>query len=243
MSNPSTIELKALGAETVSGSSSAVDITTARTTLDLSIRVDTITGTLPTMTVIIETGGSISGPWREVGRAEQEFNDTPDTGVFTLYVGGCSQFVRTRWVIGGTTPSFTFGVSGEAHVVYADKSDLTKYGMSSNVLDSVNNQILLSNVLSASSEVDDYLKVAYTLPLASFSRSLTKHTAIVAVYNIASGPNREGADETLRDMYLDSVKWLDRVGSGRIRPEGIVDATPEVEEDSAYVVSRAPRGW
>ncbi len=243
MSNPSTVELHALGAETSSGSAASVDITALRTMLDLSIRMDAITGTLPTMVLIIETSGGASGPWREVGRAEQEFNDAPDNGVFRLVVGGCAQFVRVRWIIGGTTPSFTFSVAGEAHVVYAESNDLSIYGMSHNVLDDVNNQLLLSNVLSASSEVDDYLKAAYTLPLAEWSRSLTKHTSIVTVYNIANGPNREGADETLRDMYLDTIKWLDRIGSGRIRPEGIVDATPEVEEDSAYVVSRTPRGW
>ncbi len=243
MSNPSTIVLHALGAQTVSTSGTAVDITVLRTVLDLSIRVDAISGTLPTMTLIIETSGIVSGPWREVGRTEQEFNDGPDNGVFSLIVGGCAQFVRVRSIIGGSTPSFTYSVTGEAHVVYATKDDLSRYGMSNNVLDSVDNQLLLSNVLSASSEVDDYLKAAYTLPLSAFSKSLTKHTAVFAVYSIANGPNREGADEMLRDMFTDTIKWLDRIGSGRIRPEGIVDDTPLVEEDSAFVVSRVPRGW
>lgn len=244
MSNPLTVEPLTLAARTASGSGSLVDITALRSVLDLEVRVDAVAGTLPTLKVIVETSGLTGGPWREVGRLDETIEKPADAGSYKLLVGDCAQFVRVRWEIAGTGgQSFTFGVSGNAHVVYATRDDLTKYGMSRNILDDIDQELILDNILSASGEADDYLKVAYELPLASFGRSLTKHVSIMAVYNIANGPNREGADEMLRDMWLDTIKWLEKIGSGRLRPDTIVDATPEVEEDSAYVTSQTSRGW
>lgn len=244
MSNPLTVEPLALAAQTASGSGSSLDITALRSVLDLEVRVDAVAGTLPTLKVIVETSGATGGPWREVGRLDETIDSTADVGVYKLLAGGCARYVRLRWEITGTgSPSFTFGVSGNAHVVYATRDDLTKYGMSRNVLDDIEQELILDNILTASGEADDYLRVAYDLPLASFGRSLTKHVSIMAVYGIATGPNREGADEMLRETWEDTIKWFKDIGSGRIRPDTIVDDTPSVEEDGAFVTSQASRGW
>ena len=240
MSNILAVDLLTLGAQTATGQGAAVDITALRTALDLTVRVDTVTGTAPTLAVVIETSGTGTGAWREVGRLSETI---VDAGSYPLLVGECMQYVRVSYVIAGTAPSFTFSVAGNAHVLYCTRDDLSKFAMSSHVLDHIDESLKLENIIAATGEVSDFLSVAYTLPLASWGASLTKHSAIVAVHNMASGPGRQGLDETLRLAYEDTMRWLQSIGTGRLRPTTIIDATPTVEEDGAYVTSQTSRGW
>jgi hypothetical protein len=54
---------------------------------------------------------------------------------------------------------------------------------------------------------------------------------------------REGYDEPLVDAKDEALKWLQLIGTGKLRPTTIVDANPTVDEDSAYITSTASRGW
>ena len=242
MSDSLAVELKALGASTASGQGAAIDIGTLRTALILTVDVTVVTGTSPTLTVNVQTSGSASGPWRTLETLDEVLNEN-SVGVVRLLVGDCLQFVRIDWVISGTTPSFTFGLSGVAHVTYANRLDMVSYGMSENVLNSISEDQKLLALVAASAEMSTNLSVSFTLPLTSWGEDIVKHTAILAVYTAVVGNYREGLDETLIDAKDDTMTFMKRIGDGRLRPKTIIDSTPEVEEDSAYISSSASRGW
>jgi hypothetical protein len=95
-------------ARTANGDSGAVGISqgTARLTLD----VTTVGGTGPTLDVVIETSFDGASNWRSLGA----FAQRTGVGAERKSFPGCDRFIRARWTLGGTTPSFTFSVTGEA---------------------------------------------------------------------------------------------------------------------------------
>ncbi|NQY04478.1 MAG: DUF1320 family protein [Halieaceae bacterium] len=251
MSNALAIELKAQSAETVSGQGTAVDLgyesepgvfLPLRTTLVLTVDVDVVTGTLPRLEVHVETSDLATGPWRRIGSLNQVLNENGSDD-HRLLVGDCERFVRLDWVIGGVTPSFAFGVSGVAHTAYASRQDMISYGISEHVLDQIEENKKLQALIAASAEMSTNLSVSFTLPIVSWGEDVTKHTAILAAYTVISGNFREGLDEALVDMKDDTMSFLKRIGDGRLRPKTIIDSTPDVEEDSAYIASSTSRGW
>lgn len=82
------------------------DRTDARLLLDVTAG----SGTTPTLDVVVETGPSATGPWRSVGTFTQATGVTSER----KSVSGIDRFVRGKATIGGTTPSFTFSLKGEA---------------------------------------------------------------------------------------------------------------------------------
>lgn len=78
---------------------------TVRVTLD----VTAASGTLPTLDVALQTSAD-GVAWFTVANFDRA------TGVTSEYqvVGGIDRFVRAACTIGGTTPSFTFSLDGEA---------------------------------------------------------------------------------------------------------------------------------
>lgn len=216
-----------------------MDITALRSVCDLTITVDLVSGTSPTLDVTIETSADGTN-WRAAGTHAQIIA----SGVYTVIVGSCSQYVRASWVIGGTdTPSFTFGVAGTGEVVYVTVPELASYGMSADVLDHIDDERRLRAVLSATATAASNLSAAFTLPLASWGRDVTSATARLAVYDLASTTERVAMDDTMVENKDDAMKFLMAIGTGRLRPTTIIDATPEVEEDSAYITSQPSRGW
>lgn len=240
MADALAIEPLVLGAQVASGAGAAVDIGALRTAIDLVVRIDAVSGTTPELTVSVETSVSASGPWRTVETLAPI--EIAAIGSYKLLAGGCLQFVRVAWVIAGTTPSFTLAVAGQAHVVYCDREDLAKYAMSSNVLDDIGSQAQLTSIIAATAKAASYLSVAYTLPLASWGPDLSEHTAALAVH-IAAKAFREGLDEQVVDARDEAVAWLKLIGTGRLRPTTIIDATSTVDESGAYITSTTPRGW
>lgn len=99
----------ASAARNASGSGSAVelgDLGTARLTLAITAR----SGTAPSLHVLVETSDDGS-TWRPLG-AFQAVNDA--TGSQTQSFPGVGRYLRARWLIRGSSPSFTFSVSGDA---------------------------------------------------------------------------------------------------------------------------------
>lgn len=104
-----SVTVLASGARTSSGSGSDVDV--ARFAFgDFCVDVTAVSGTSPTLSVYVE------GRIRAVGkyRVLCSFENITATGTFCCTVDPLSYaLVRARWVIGGTSPSFTFAVVGE----------------------------------------------------------------------------------------------------------------------------------
>jgi hypothetical protein len=81
-----------------------------RGTLRLLLTVSAASGTTPTCDVAIETSNDGSTNWRSMGSFTQATGVTSQRKCFS----GADRFVRATATIGGTTPSFTLSVAGEA---------------------------------------------------------------------------------------------------------------------------------
>jgi hypothetical protein len=78
------------------------------------IKVTAASGTSPTLDVYVE------GKYEQTGDYEPLVSKTGITAVGAFLIGQVDnlvfRFIRVRWVVGGTTPSFTFTVTGQALV-------------------------------------------------------------------------------------------------------------------------------
>jgi hypothetical protein len=97
---------------TATGSSNAIDVG-ERSSACLELNVTAASGTSPTMTVAIETSkdgsGTGLGAWRSVASFAAATGVTSERKSFA----GLDRYVRATATIGGTTPSFTYSVSGD----------------------------------------------------------------------------------------------------------------------------------
>lgn len=102
------VELASSAARTATGDGSSVEVGD-RGVVRLLLDVTAASGTSPTLDVTVET--SFDGTtWRQAGT----FTQQTAVGTERKSFSGLDRFVRVTWTIGGTTPSFTFEVSGEA---------------------------------------------------------------------------------------------------------------------------------
>jgi len=105
-----SLTLLGSGARTSSSNSSDIDILHYRN-LDVLIDVTAVSGTSPTLDVYID------GKFTAVGKYYPIASQTgiTTTGQWLLQLRNIPyRYIRVRWVIGGTSPSFTFGVYAEA---------------------------------------------------------------------------------------------------------------------------------
>jgi hypothetical protein len=95
------------GARTAGGSGAPAQVWEAHT-LRASLAVTAVGGTTPSLTVTLETSAD-GVSWRSIG----SFPAVTGVGTSRLSVSGLDNLVRASWAETGTTPSFTFAVSGE----------------------------------------------------------------------------------------------------------------------------------
>lgn len=96
-------------ARTASGQGDALEVAD-RGTPRLTLAVTAKDGTKPSLFVLIETSND-KATWRQVG-AFTAVNDA--IGTQRQSFPGADRYVRARWIVSGTDPSFTFSVSGDA---------------------------------------------------------------------------------------------------------------------------------
>ena len=104
-----TTTLASSAARTATGTGAAVEVAD-RGSVRLLLDVTAASGTTPTLDVTIETSYDGSTGWTSLGTFTQKTAVSSQRKNF----GGADRFVRASWTIGGTTPSFTFSVDGEA---------------------------------------------------------------------------------------------------------------------------------
>lgn len=129
--------------------------------------------------------------------------------------------------------------------LYATIDDVKSYGINAAALTNVADAEITAAITRASADADACLNSAYTLPLVSWDTSLTGAVADIATYYTLKGRGFQGedSDDTIRDDYLAAKAWLGKIASGQIKPAGIIDTTPDLEEASVIVVSGPKRGW
>jgi hypothetical protein len=78
-------------------------------TLRLLLSVTAADGTSPTLDITLQTSKDGS-TWRTLGTFAQATGTTTESKSFS----GCDRYVRANADLGGTTPSFTYTIDGEA---------------------------------------------------------------------------------------------------------------------------------
>ena len=102
-----TETLVASGAKTASGQTSALTGYGVVNTMRLQLAATAVSGTTPTLTVVVEDTLDGGTNWNQVGT----FTQVTATGAQVINISQpFSDTIRVRWTIGGTTPSFTFSV-------------------------------------------------------------------------------------------------------------------------------------
>lgn len=240
MADPLAITLHASAAETSGGSSTPVDVGALRKCARLRLDVTAVQGTDQVLGVTIETGPSVTGPWRSLGGWSVSGVQSQER-----LFGELDRYVQVAWTIGGVNPSFTFALAGTAEVLYATPSQVQGSSLPARAMASLDVSQQLDACLSATDEAAGFLARRYTMPLVAWSTDLVRNVCHVAMWNILSarGFQPEGPDEVIRMNVSDARKWLEGVGAGRISPPGIVDSTPTKRGAAPRIASRASRGW
>jgi hypothetical protein len=100
------------GTVTASGNTADLDVSTI-SALELELKVTAVSGTSPTLDVFVEGKFEATGDYKVL--ASQ--TGITATGIWFFTINPLVfRYIRVRWVVGGTSPSFTFTVAGQAVV-------------------------------------------------------------------------------------------------------------------------------
>jgi len=100
------------GTVTASGNSADIDVSTI-SALEIELKVTAVSGTSPTLSVYIEGKFEVTGDYKPLVYQE----GITATGIWYFTINPINfRYIRVRWVVSGTSPSFTFTVAGQAVV-------------------------------------------------------------------------------------------------------------------------------
>jgi hypothetical protein len=101
-----------IGTVTAGGNSGDIDVSTF-TALELELKVTAVSGTTPALSVYIEGKFETTGDYKMLVYQE----NITATGIWYFTVNPCVfRYIRVRWSVSGTSPSFTFRVDAQAMV-------------------------------------------------------------------------------------------------------------------------------
>lgn len=103
------VSLIPAGTTHTASSSGPAQATPSYVTVRLTLDVAAVAGTTPSMTVNVQTSDD-GATWTTLG----SFPAVTAAGKVRRAFAGLDRYVRATTTITGTTPSFTFGLSGEA---------------------------------------------------------------------------------------------------------------------------------
>jgi hypothetical protein len=231
------VTLRASAAASASGSGDAVDLSEART-VDLILDVTAISGTL---TVIVQTASTETGPWTEVSPVDEAAAAAKFTAATTISsqrvtFPDCRQFVRVSWTLSALGTA-TFAVTGESFVVYAGPADLARLGLRGSWAEATSSAALDALFRQATDETDSALVVYWLpelptaeltgrLPLISWGDDIRGACcAMVAASALTVHGVRpdENDNATVFDRAELARAWLDLVAAGRRKPARMVE--------------------
>ena len=100
------------GTVTTNGNTADIDVS-PYSALELLLKVTSVLGTNPTLSVYIEGKFEATGDYKTLVYQENITN----TGIWYFTITQLIfRYLRVRWIVGGTSPSFTFTVAGQAMV-------------------------------------------------------------------------------------------------------------------------------
>jgi hypothetical protein len=239
MSDSLAVSLHSSGAETASGSGTAVDLygdddVTLRAFCKLALVVSAFDATA--LAVSIQTS-SDSNTWSQVG----SFATATATGRKEIVIGDCQRYVRAVWTLTGT--SATFAVTGTGEATYCRLADLGH----ANILPSaLLTATKIKYLLEATEEVRGRLMARATGPITAVGATVRRATAKMAVVSlmveeIGLNPQSEAhvALFTERDR---AVSYIKDVSAGRAAAD-FTDSTPSTYEGTGSVSTGTSAGW
>lgn len=158
-------------------------------------------------------------------------------------------YVRVSWVASGG--SWTFGVAGTSHLIYARVRDRAMLGIRRAAIPDTTPDQYLDALLTATGDVAAYLN-RYDHPLMKWGHDIASRTiAFADVHLLRSRGEEPGASNIYGAAKADAEAWLAAVaGLGdskrTLAPVGIVDSAPanaQGEVKRWYFVSDPPRGF
>lgn len=99
----------ASSARTTTGTSTSAVVDAGASALALLVNAATVSGTTPTLDITVEWSND-NATWA-VGEPADSFTQITAAKVVAKQFAVKGAYYRTRWTIGGTTPSFTFDVT------------------------------------------------------------------------------------------------------------------------------------
>lgn len=238
MPSSTDITLLASEARVVSGVGVSVDLG-IKSGLTLDLAVSAASGTNPTLDVALETSKD-NTTWRTL----DAFARVTTAGPVARAFAGADRYVRARWTLGGTDPSFTFGLTGQALLLYATPEDVARLGIAAEALAAIPKPTLAEHLIANVDDIDDKLCKRFALPLTRWPSSLRKHLAAITAWTVLSnrGVNPNTGDSDIRLRH--DKAWKDVVDLAENRAgstDGYVDSTPTVIDDGVYVWGRRRR--
>ena len=100
------------GTVTANGNSADIDVS-PYSVLELELKVTSVSGTSPTLSVYIEGKFENTGDYKTLAYQE---NITATGKWFFTINPNAFRYLRIRWVVGGTSPNFTFRVDVQGMV-------------------------------------------------------------------------------------------------------------------------------
>jgi hypothetical protein len=100
------------GTVTANGNGADIDVS-PYSVIELELKVTAVSGTSPTLSVYIEGKFENTGDYKTLASQTGITN----TGTWFFTINPCAfRYLRVKWVVGGTSPSFTFRVDGQGMV-------------------------------------------------------------------------------------------------------------------------------
>jgi hypothetical protein len=237
MADPIAGTLLAGAERTLTGAGDAFEIGALRRAARIEVTVGAVVGTAQAR-VSIETRSVDTAPWRLVDK------QVCNAEVRAYALGGLERYVRATWDISsGVTVFIT--VTIEAHVLYCEPRDLTKFGLPKRATQGVAAEDILEACIGISVLAEGYLNGQYTMPLTAWGLDVRMQCAkmIAALVLTNKGIDPEGPDDVIFTERDAATRWFLRVSEGKISPPGIVDSTPETNEGGSFHVGNTSRGW
>lgn len=240
MANPTDIIAQAATAQTSNGSSASVDLG-VRTTVELVLAVTVVSGSSPTLAVVVEHSDD-EVLWNTLG----SFASVSAAGRSALRLPGALRYVRVRWTLGGGTPSFTFSVRGRAHFVIATPAELLKFGVAPAVVQGFTAEDQDRVLDSATGVVIARMQRRFPWPWQEWGDDLRRIVSHIATYDLLCrrGFNADQPiDKQVKARHDKAIEELEAFAEGRTSPEGFFEAYepgPSVSIDDVPLVFNTP---
>jgi hypothetical protein len=216
-----------------------------------AVNVTSAPGGGQTLVVTVERSGDGNG-WTTAAT----FATISAAGEYTVESADLDRFVRIRWVPSGVG-SWTFGVAGTSHLIYATVRDRARIGVRTGAIPDVATTQYLNGILTATATAESYLN-RYDHPLRQWGDDLRQACIALADWQLLSTRSKDPARANEGGGGLYSVEadrwtqWLRLVAGAepgtngrKLVPSNIVDSAPSNEkgEVKRYSFASNPNPW